>query len=233
MLKCFERVPAHLAPQLHAQLSAFDEPLGSTKPVAAAAAVAAAAEPPSGPAADAALQQTLAAALVAFEPAAGRLRLGEPAGAADEGSAHGGGAAATLPLPRLLCMCSHPLIYTSCCLGARVAHRQRPWSALAARRALCSTSAAARSLVLSARDPARYTSCRRRSHRCSDRGRQRRLARIGRRRQQCAPLGGARGPGIPRDVASRRRAPCRRCANAIACLRGTRLFASRGARSAS
>jgi len=128
MLKCFERVPAHLAPQLHAQLSAFDEPLGSTKPVAAAAAVAAAAEPPSGPAADAALQQTLAAALVAFEPAAGRLRLGEPAGAADEGSAHGGGAAATLPLPRLLCMCSHPLIYTSCCLGARVAHRQRPWA---------------------------------------------------------------------------------------------------------
>ena len=37
-------------------------------------------------------------------------------------------------------MCSHPLIYSSCCLGARVAHRQRPWAALAARRALCSTS---------------------------------------------------------------------------------------------
>ena len=205
------------------------EPLGSTKPVAAAAAVAAAAEPPSGPAADAApSQQTLAAALVAFEPAAGRLRFGEPAGAADEGSAHGGGAAATLPLPRLLCMCSHPLIYTSCCLGARVAHRQRP--AGGAPGPLLNV-AAARSLVLSAR----YTSCRRRSRRCSDRGRQRRLARIGRRRrQQCAPLGGARGPGIPRDVASRRRAPCRRCvANAIACLRGTRLFASRGARSAS
>ena len=74
------------------------EPLGSTKPVAAAAAVAAAAEPPSGPAADAApSQQTLAAALVAFEPAAGRLRFGEPAGAADEGSTHGGGAAATPP----------------------------------------------------------------------------------------------------------------------------------------
>jgi hypothetical protein len=113
------------------------------------------------------------------------------------------------PLPRLLCMCSHPLIYTSCCLGARVAHRQRP--AGGAPGPLLNV-AAARSLVLSAR----YTSCRRRSRRCSDRGRQRRLARIGRRRQQCAPLGGARGPGIPRDVASRRRAPCRRCvANAI------------------
>ena len=105
MLKCFERVPAHLAPQLHAQLSAFDEPLGSTKPVAAAAAVAAAAEPPSGPAADAALQQTLAAALVAFEPAAGRLRFGEPAGAADEGSTHGGGAAATPPHCLVCCAC--------------------------------------------------------------------------------------------------------------------------------
>jgi hypothetical protein len=81
------------------------EPLGSTKPVAAAAAVAAAAEPPSGPAADAALQQTLAAALVAFEPAAGRLRFGEPAGAADEGSTHGRGAAATPPHCLVCCAC--------------------------------------------------------------------------------------------------------------------------------
>ena len=113
-------------------------------------------------------------------------------------------------------MCSHPLIYTSCCLGARVAHRQRPWARWrragpsAQRRgctqpcALCSRSCSIHLLpppqppLLRPWSPAETRS------------------NIGRRRQQCAPLGGARGPGIPRDVASRRRAPCRRCvANAI------------------
>jgi hypothetical protein len=140
MLKCFERVPAHLAPQLHAQLSAFDEPLGSTKPVAAAAAVAAAAEPPSGPAADAALQQTLAAALVAFEPAAGRLRFGEPAGAADEGSTHGGGAAATPPTASSAVHVFAPTDLYELLPRGESGASAAALGALAARRALCSTS---------------------------------------------------------------------------------------------
>jgi hypothetical protein len=51
------------------------------------------------------MSQTLAAALVAFEPAAVRLRFGEPAGAADEGSTHGGGAAATPHHCLVCCAC--------------------------------------------------------------------------------------------------------------------------------
>ena len=116
------------------------EPLGSTKPVAAAAAVAAAAEPPSGPAADAALQQTLAAALVAFEPAAGRLRFGEPAGAADEGSTHGGGAAATPPTASSAVHVFAPTDLYELLPRGESGASAAALGALAARRALCSTS---------------------------------------------------------------------------------------------